>query len=333
MKTVIEVFKGRRDVVAKFWQSKAGKYGYSPMCNNEWTAVCNKPCWGCTNADYIQLSDSLILDHFKGKHILGIYPLLQDNTCHFIAADLDSGNGSNPYDDAVKYRECCLVQDLPCYLLRSKSGKGYHAYIFFDKPVPAWKARLVAFAVLLEAEVIGEDVKLTSFDRLFPNQDELSGKGFGNLIALPFQGQGAKQGHTLMLDPETDFKESFKNQFEILGKISRVTETQLDELIKSWDLKKEKPKHHENINPDGWLQDALRGVKYGNRDATGTKIAGYFINKLPRQDILSILMAWNYHNEPPLKQDDIPKIVNSVNRYKNGEKTNAGFKRIAVSIS
>ncbi|WP_440310964.1 TOTE conflict system archaeo-eukaryotic primase domain-containing protein, partial [Klebsiella pneumoniae] len=78
--------------------------------------------------------------------------------------------------------------EVACYVLRSKSGKGYHAYIFFKEAVPAWKARLVLFAILREAGCIGDDAEVSSFDRLFPNQDALSGKGFGNLIALPFQG-------------------------------------------------------------------------------------------------------------------------------------------------
>jgi hypothetical protein len=178
------------------------------------------------------------LDHLKGKHILGVYPLLKDNTCHFIASDFDNHNdgGRNPLEDVKAYWEPCQLQHLPCYVLRSKSGAGYHAYLFFETAVPAWKARRVAFALLQEAGVIGENVELSSFDRLFPNQDESSGKGFGNLIALPFQGRAVKEGHTLLLDPNNGFKEPFQEQWGALAALKRVPEARLDELIEEWDL-------------------------------------------------------------------------------------------------
>ena len=142
------------------------------------------------------------------------YPLLQDNSCNFIAADFDNHNGDRePLQDVKAYCEACQIQDIPCYALRSKSGKGYHVYIFFSTPVPAWKARVVAFALLQEAGVIGDDVKLSSFDRLFPNQDELTGKKLGNLIALPFQGQAAHHDNTLFLNPDTNFIKPFDTQY------------------------------------------------------------------------------------------------------------------------
>jgi hypothetical protein len=88
-------FAGRRDVVPRFWTSKdQTKVGYSPLCRNEWKdGVCEKPCRACQNADYVALSDEHLFGHFQGKHILGVYPLLPDNTCHFLAADFDDHNG------------------------------------------------------------------------------------------------------------------------------------------------------------------------------------------------------------------------------------------------
>jgi len=316
IKIVRNEFKGRADIVAQYYQSNAGDSGYSPMCRNKWKKeLCDKKCWSCDNADYIPWSDDLVLEHFKGEKILGVYPLLKDNTCHFIAADFDNGNGSNPYDDVRKYREACEVQDMPCYLFRSKSGEGYHAYIFFNDPVPAWKARAVSFALLQEASVVGEDVEISSFDRLFPNQDELSGKGFGNLIALPYQGKAGKQGHTVILDPSTDFKEPFKEQFEILGNLNKVAEPQLDELIKTWDLKKEKIKQNDNRNPDGWLAEAMKGVPEGQRDVVAARIGGYWINKVSPDDVLTILRVWNMNNKPPLSDEQIIAKARSVSRY------------------
>jgi hypothetical protein len=326
MKKKFEIFKdtfhGRNDIVPRYWMSRDGKSGYSPLCKNEWKgSICHKPCWDCQNADYIPLSYSLILDHFKGKHILGIYPLLKDSTCYFIAADFDNHNNDrNPLEDVKAYFEVCQVQDIPCYVLRSKSGRGYHVYIFFNSPVPAWKARAVAFALLQEAAVIGDDVELSSFDRLFPNQDEPTGKGLGNLIALPLQGQAARKEHTLFLNPDNGFVKPFGNQWDVLTNLKKVDELSLDELIESWDLKRSQHKANNGgmTNPEGWLLKALMGVEEGNpgRDTTGTKIAGYFVDKLPKKDILTILSAWNTRNKPPLDESTIRKIVDSVYRYR-----------------
>jgi len=261
------------------------------------------------------------MKHFKGNHILGIYPLLPNNTCYFIAADMDNHDGKrSPLEDVKAYYETCEVQEFPSYVLRSKSGNGYHVYIFFNSPVPAWKARTVVFALLQEAAVIGDDIELSSFDRLFPNQDRLSGKGFGNLIALPLQGQAARKGHTLFLNPDSGFVKPFGNQWELLTNLKKVDEPGLDELIKSWDLKRSQRKVNNGgmANPEGWLLKALMGVEEGNpgRDTTGTRIAGYFINKLPKKDILTILTAWNTRNKPPLNESAIRKIVDSVYRYR-----------------
>lgn len=75
-------------------------------------------------------------------------------------------------------------------------------------------------------------------------------------------------------------------------------------------------------NPRGWLEAALKGVEEGRRDATGAKICGYFIEKLPAEDILSILRAWNAHNQPPLPDAALKKILRSIGRYR-GEPKNA----------
>lgn len=332
------IFKGRQDIVPRFWKSKDGqRAGYTPLCHNEWKKdVCQKPCRNCTNADYIPLSDSLILDHFKGTHILGVYPLLEDNTCHFVASDFDNHNGArSPLEDVKTFYEVCQVQGLPSYVLRSKSGNGYHVYIFLSSPVPAWKARIVAFALLQEAGVIGDDIELSSFDRLFPNQDELSGKGFGNLIALPFQGMAGKQDHTLFLDPETRFKERLKDQGEALSDIQRVPESKLDDLIQEWGLDRNALQGQRgNGNPPGWVAEALTGVDEGDRDSMGIKLAGYFHHKKLNTQVISVILnLWNEHNRPPLEHCEIEKIVASIERYKNGVQKNEGKKAKIFFVS
>jgi hypothetical protein len=247
------LFKGRQDVVPKHWNSKKGKSGYSPLCMNEWVdGLCSKPCRSCKNADYISSNDELIERHLSGQILLGVYPLLKDETCFFIAGDFDKHEESDPdpYPSVIAFVETCQVQELPAYALRSKSGNGYHVYLFFECAVPAWKARAVGFALLKEAGVITDNTDTKrAFDRLFPNQTRLSGKGLGNLIALPFQGAGGKRkgtpaskGHTLFLDPETDYKEPSKDQNEVLRTIEKVSEAQLDALIEEWGLGERKGK-------------------------------------------------------------------------------------------
>lgn len=247
------IFKGREDIVPEHWISKRKdkKQGYSFLCGNKWDPeLCNikkkvrDGCKTCKNAKYTPLSDKLVEQHISGGTILGVYPLIKDNTCYFIAADFDKHKPTDPdpFDEVQKYVDACEIQEIPCYVLRSKSGNGYHVYIFFSSAVPAWKARTVAFALLGEAGVIGDNVELSTFDRLFPNQDQLSGKGFGNLISLPFQGKAGGKGHTVILDPETGHQHPYTDQWETLRNLERVAESDLDTLIKEWDLKQEIPR-------------------------------------------------------------------------------------------
>ena len=236
----LSVFRGREDIIAERWQTRAGKLGFSPKCSNRSKPICKFPCRDCQNFEAVPLSNELLRKHFRGELVLGSYPLLRDGTCYFIGADLDNhGNGASPRDplaDAIRFRDACELHGLTCYLFRSRGGRGVHIYLFFEKAVPAWKARAVVFALLQEAQVIGEDAELSSFDRLFSSQDRLTGKEYGNLIALAFQGQAAKQGHTLFLDPATGFREPYPKQMEVLAKIERVPESKLNFLIEEWNL-------------------------------------------------------------------------------------------------
>ncbi len=246
---VKEVFKGRTDVIAQ----RFGK-PYYPLCANIWKKdVCpmsmkSGSCSACKVTAYIPFSDKHLEDHIAGKKIHGVYPLLKDNTCHFIAADFDDHEKEdypvNPLLDVEKYYYAAYEQDLDCYVLRSKSGKGYHVYIFFKDPVPAMKARTVVMALLKEAQVIGDDVINSSFDKFFPTQDKHSDPdSIGNLIALPFQGIAMQGDHTVILDPDSGFKTAYADQVEILSTIKYATEADLDRVINEWGLSanEEKP--------------------------------------------------------------------------------------------
>jgi hypothetical protein len=319
-------FRGREDVVPRYWQSKDGaKAGYSPICANEWKdGVCNKPCGTCPNTAYVPLSDALLKDHFQGKHILGIYPLLSDGTCHFIAADFDDHNPDgpprDPLRDATEFYGVCEVQQIPCYLERSKSGKGFHAWIFFATPVPAWKARLVVFAMLREAGVIGENADLSSFDRLFPNQDAPSGKGLGNLIAMPRQGKAAKDGHTLFLDPATGFEQPFKEQLETFRSIQRATEADFDRIIEAWELRRESTptgSEKESLDPLA----VLSGVPEGKRDETLFRYASRLRGKgMSREEAKVLVLQAARSCNPPFPEDQAVVKLESAWRYPAGQK-------------
>ncbi len=238
----LSLFRGREDVVPRYWHSaKTGKNGYSPVCANEWNhPQCRKGrvfsgCAGCVHLRYAPLSRQMLGDHFAGRHILGVYPLLPDHRCCFIAADFDNHCGNcNPLREVKQFYEVCEFQDFPCYVLRSKSGAGFHAFLFFDCPVPAAKARAVTSALLDESGVTGEND--SAFDRLFPAQDRLSGKGFGSLVALPFQGKAAQKGHTLFLDPKTGFAAPYADQWGFLKSVRKIPESALNQLMEEWHL-------------------------------------------------------------------------------------------------
>ncbi|MBI4454718.1 MAG: hypothetical protein HY644_02330 [Acidobacteria bacterium] len=137
------LFRGRRDVYPKLWvNTKLGKTGYSPACANEWVrGVCEKPrvkCGECPNQAFLSVSDHVISDHLRGRHVVGVYPLLEDETCWFLAVDLD---GDCWKDDVAAIVETCHKMSIPAAVERSRSGNGAHIWFFFDAAIPASIAR------------------------------------------------------------------------------------------------------------------------------------------------------------------------------------------------
>lgn len=127
------LFRGRTDVYPVRWESKTtGKTGYSPACANEWRAgICEKPrikCGDCSKRLLIPLSDTVIYDHLAGEHTVGVYPLLEDDTCYFLAVDFDEAEWR---DDARAFIQSCEELGVPAALELSRSGKGAHAWVFF----------------------------------------------------------------------------------------------------------------------------------------------------------------------------------------------------------
>ena len=197
------LFQGRIDTYPVRWESKAAKSGYSPACANEWrSGVCEKPrikCSDCGNRLLIPLSDQIIYDHLAGRHTIGVYPLLANDTCRFLAVDFDDADWR---EDAQAFRTSCVELGVPAALEISRSGNGAHVWIFFLSAVPARDARRLGTAIISHTCARTRQLKLASYDRLFPNQDTTPKGGFGNLIALPLQKTPRERGCSVFVDEQ-----------------------------------------------------------------------------------------------------------------------------------
>ena len=224
------LFKGREDVFARRFESKrSDKSGYQPVCRNEWVRpFCQKPkirCATCDNRDFEPLTDQMVRLHLIGKDaadryqrefVIGIYPMLSDETCWFLAVDFDKATW---VEDARAYRDTCKRFDVPSVLERSRSGRGGHIWIFFSEPLPAKLARQLGSFLLTQAMAERPEMGFDSYDRLFPSQDTLPKGGFGNLIALPLQGQPRSRGNTVFVDENI---EPYSDQWSFLSSIKRL---------------------------------------------------------------------------------------------------------------
>ncbi len=223
------LFKGREDVFATRWE-KDNKSGYMPAYHFDPYRFRVHKMKGGTFQNYpdkkhLSLTDEQIIKHLNGEQLIGIYPLLKDNATWFLAADFDKENW---IEQCKAFIEVCGKMNIPAYLERSRSGKGGHVWIFFEQRYPAIKSRKIFISILEQAEIFSVFDKSSSFDRLFPNQDFLSGKGFGNLIALPLYKKTYEQGNSCFVD--VDSLEPHKDQWNFLSNIKRVSTIELDNL-------------------------------------------------------------------------------------------------------
>ncbi len=217
------LFRGREDLFPKLWTSRAGKKGYSPACTNDWASgTCGKTrrppvkCSECDNRKFLPLTDQVIMDHLQGRHVIGVYPMLPDDTCWFLAADFDKETWK---DDVSAFRETCKSIKIPVALERSRSGNGAHAWFFFTEPVAAATARTMGCYLITETMSRRHQLSMESYDRLFPSQDTLTKGGFGNLIALPFQHEPRQKGNTVFLDESFT---PYADQWEYLASIKKL---------------------------------------------------------------------------------------------------------------
>jgi superfamily II DNA or RNA helicase len=216
------LFRGRVDVFpTRFVSKKTGKPGYAPACSNKWEpGICDLKtggrCTDCANQAFIPVGDQVILEHLQGRHVMGVYPLLEDDTCWFLAADFDKTSWR---EDVAAFSETCRRLGCPVAVERSRSGNGAHAWFFFSGPVSANVARRMGCYLITETMTRRHELSMESYDRLFPNQDTMPRGGFGNLIALPLQHEPRQQGNSTFVD---DQFEPYSDQWAFLASIPRI---------------------------------------------------------------------------------------------------------------
>lgn len=233
------LFKGREDVFAKRWHSETTKKsGYQPVCEREWNReFCDKrkyKCSECPNRKFAPLSYEHIFNHLAGKDnygrdVVGLYPMLNDNTCYFLCTDFDDKSCEHGYqNDVLAFVGVCKEWRVPCYIERSRSGNGAHVWVFFDTAIAAIKARRLGKSILSEA--MNKDVYLSfkSYDRFFPNQDTLPDGGLGNLVALPLQGQARRKGNSVFVDENF---QPYPDQWTFLLGIQKLSEATVDDIL------------------------------------------------------------------------------------------------------
>ncbi len=231
------LFRGREDIYPQRFESrKTGRAGYSPACGNEWVrGICEKPrikCSECPHQRFLAVTDDVIRWHLSGRDeqgrgfVMGVYPMLLDETCFFLAADFDKATWK---DDATAYLETCRQMNLPAALERSRSGNGGHVWFFFNEAIPASLARKLGAHILTETMERRPDIGLDSYDRFFPNQDTLPQGGFGNLIALPLQKRARESGNSVFLDERFV---PYYDQWEFLSSIRKISRREVEELVR-----------------------------------------------------------------------------------------------------
>jgi superfamily II DNA or RNA helicase len=230
------LFRGRSDVFPIRWENRTtGRSGYAPACANEWQrGICEKPrvkCSACPNQAFLVVDDASIERHLRGTDangapfVMGVYPMLADNTCSFLAADFDEGGWRR---DAFAFKDSCERHGIPVAIERSRSGNGAHAWIFFDEPIPAVLARRLGAYLISDTMERVPDIGFGSYDRFFPSQDSMPAGGFGNLIALPLQGLARSSGNSEFIDESCS---PYPDQWAFLSAIGPMPRAKVEHLV------------------------------------------------------------------------------------------------------
>lgn len=239
----LTIFQGRRDVYAL----RGSRGGYFPQCINRWNNVCPKQnnikisCTDCQHKQWKELNRDIGLNHLLGykdncTDVIGIYPLLENDTCKFIVFDFDNHDEENIdnsdwKDEVDALRKICEENNIDILIERSRSGNGAHAWIIFTEFIPASLARDFGYLLI---EKGAASINLKSFryyDRMFPTQDH--SQGLGNVIALPLQGKALKNGNSAFVDENWN---AYYDQWLILNKFNRLTKNDIERYIKKWKI-------------------------------------------------------------------------------------------------
>lgn len=252
----LSLFRGREHLYARrYYNLKTGKSGYVPACQNEWKpGVCDKraqKCPDCPSRAFMPLTANVIRAHLWGKDescrdVVGIYPMLEDDRTWLLAVDFDEESWR---EDTAAFRETCLAFDTTPAVERSRSGNGAHIWFFFSEPVSAADARRLGSGLLTQAMARRHELRFKSYDRLFPSQDTVPKGGFGNLIALPFQGQARQKGNTLFVDEQFI---PYGDQWAFLSLLPKITPEKLAELIDKLCISGETGALLESAEPKPW---------------------------------------------------------------------------------
>lgn len=238
----LTLFQGRRDVYAL----RGSKGGYFPQCFNRWKEYCPKQnsqkgvsCQKCPYKEWKALDREVGKDHLLGykdncTDVIGLYPLLEDDTCKLLVFDFDNHDEDNSEnndwkDEIDAIRKICHKNGIDVLIERSRSGNGAHAWILFKEFVPASLAR--EFGLLL-IEKGAQSINLKSFryyDRMFPTQDHSD--GLGNLVALPLQGKALKQGNSAFVDENWN---PYYDQWKLLTTVHQLSKNEIEEHIYKW---------------------------------------------------------------------------------------------------
>jgi superfamily II DNA or RNA helicase len=217
-----DLFAARRDAYAVRWENaRTGKSGWMPAVAGGWRRGMSQ-----RSAEYLPLTPETVTAHLAGEMHLGLYPLLRDERCHWLAADFDRDDAML---DALAFLKAARAHRVPAALEVSRSGMGAHVWTFFTAAVPARSARQLGIGLLREAMGIRGRMSLASYDRLFPSQDVLPQGGLGNLIAAPLQGRSRRTGTTVFLDLAT--MEPHEDQWAYLSTLDRMTPRELTRVL------------------------------------------------------------------------------------------------------
>ena len=253
----LSLFTGREDVYAKYWEnSKKGTKGYVPACYNQWTSLCPKSsghkmkCGECPTQSFAAFDADAVYKHLRGDLTIGAYPMLPEETCKFLAFDFD-GKDCDPADlrqDVAAIRENCIENDINIATEISRSGKGYHLWIFFDEAIPTSIARKFGSSIITYTMSKHHNLRLKTYDRLIPSQDTLPQGGFGNLIALPLQGLSRKLKRTVFVDESFT---PYADQWAFLHDVKKYTLDEIENFIRQLAPAGELGDLHASLDTDG----------------------------------------------------------------------------------